>query len=128
VARPSYDLIWELREPTAKNPDVGLNWLVRSTESLRRHDGKPNVAAIGRLTGISYSALNAILPTRRGQRDFRTPDARTITRIAVAGALVNRVSPEYAHSKIFQLPIATEAIADLEARLAELGDAEASRA
>jgi hypothetical protein len=38
------------------------------------------------------------------------------------------VSPEYAHSKIFQLPIATEAIADLEARLAELCDAETSRA
>lgn len=127
MARPSDDLIWELREPTAEDPDVGLNWLVRGTESLRRHNGQPNVAAIGRLTGISYSALNAILPTRRGQRDFRTPDTRTLSRIAFVGALVNRVTPEYAHSKIFRLPIAPEAIADLKARLAALADAEAGR-
>lgn len=122
MAKTSQDLIWELREPTPETPDVGLNWLVRRTESLRHRDGQPNIAAIGRYTGISYSALNAILPARRGQRDFRRPDGSTLSRMALAGAVANSVTPEYAHSMIFRLPDASEAIADLKARLADLGE------
>lgn len=113
-------VVWELREPTDEDPDVGLNWLVRSTKALRRRDGQPNVAAIRRLTGISYSALNAILPARRNQRDFRVPDQGTLGRLALAGALVNEVTTEDAHARLFRLLAKPEAIANLEERLAEL--------
>ena len=120
MSRTPQSVVWELREPTTENPDVGLNWLVRSAKPLRRRDGQPNVAAIRRLTGISYSALNAILPARRNQRDFRVPDQGTLGRLALAGSLLNRVSTEYAHGKLFRLLVETEAIAGLEQRIAEL--------
>lgn len=120
MPRTPQPVVWELREPTKENPDVGLNWLVRSAKSLRRRDGQPNVRAIGRLTGISSSALNAILPARRNQRDFRVPDQGTLGRLALAGSLLNDVSTEYAHGKLFRLSVESEALAGLEERVAEL--------
>lgn len=111
---------WELREPTEDLPDVGLNWLVRNTSALRRRDGQPNVKAIGRVIGVSYSAMNGIIPSRRGQRDHRPPNERTIGRLCFVGAHVNGVPPEVAHSILFQLEVPPHAAADLVARLAEL--------
>lgn len=111
--------VWELQEPTDELPDVGLDWLVRNTEALRKN-GKPHLPAISQVTGISLSAIYAILPARRDQRDFRIPDGRTIGRIAFVGAHVNDTTPEVAHSKIFRLRVPNGAVAELEQRLAEL--------
>lgn len=120
MSKTPQPVVWELREPTKENPDVGLNWLVRSAKALRRRDGRPNVAAICRLTGISPSALNAILPARRNRSDFRVPDQGTLARLALAGSLLNQVSAEYAHGKLFGLQVESEALAGLEQRVAEL--------
>lgn len=120
MPRTPQPVVWELREPTKENPDIGLNWLVRSAKPLRHRSGRPNVSAICRLTGISVSTLNALLPARRNQRDFRVPDQGTLGRLALAGSLLNQVSTEYAHGKIFRLSVESEVLAGFEERVAEL--------
>ena len=64
--------------------------------------------------------LNAMIPTRRDKADSRTPSERFIRYLTLVGVVANGVPPEVAHAKLFRLPVSEEAVAELEARLAEL--------
>jgi hypothetical protein len=117
---PSTRELWELREPTKDAPDVGLNWLVRNTPVLRGRNGKPHLKAIAEAAGISTAALYAVVPERKGSQDYRAPGERAIGCLGFLGARINNVTPKHAHAMLFCLPETPSAVAELDARLAEL--------